>query len=63
LGTAQRNVSVALLITLTNFAGTTAVPFVLMAAILLPLILISIARWLGSRSESSESAEPVAMEA
>ncbi len=52
LGTAQRNVSAALLITLTNFAGTMAVPFVLVAAILLPLILISIARWLGKRGES-----------
>lgn len=52
LGTAQRNVSAAILITLTNFAGTNAVPFVLVAAILLPLILISIARWLGSRGET-----------
>ena len=51
LGTAQRNVSAAILITLTNFAGTMAVPFVLVAAILLPLILISIARWLGKRGE------------
>lgn len=54
LGTAQRNVSAAMLITLTNFSGTAAVPFVLVAAILLPLILISIARWMGSRIESSE---------
>jgi BASS family bile acid:Na+ symporter len=52
LGTAQRNVAAALLITLTNFAGTNAVPFVLVAAILLPLILISTARWLGNRGEA-----------
>ena len=53
LGTAQRNVSAAILITLTNFAGTMAVPYVLVAAILLPLILISIARWLGKRGEAA----------
>jgi hypothetical protein len=38
---------------LTNFAGTMAVPYVLVAAILLPLILISIARWLGKRGEAT----------
>ena len=32
LGTAQRNVSAAILITLQNFSGTTAVPYVLVAA-------------------------------
>ena len=57
LGTAQRNVSAAILITLTNFSGTMAVPFVLVAAILLPLILISVARWLGKRSEAAAPAE------
>ena len=41
LGTAQRNVSAAILITLQNFSGTIAVPYVLVAAILLPLILLS----------------------
>ena len=55
LGTAQRNVSAAILITLTNFAGTMAVPYVLVAAILLPLMLISIARWLGKRSEAGRA--------
>ncbi len=53
LGTAQRNVSAAILITLQNFAGTNAVPYVLVAAILLPLILLSLARWLGTRSEAA----------
>ncbi len=57
LGTAQRNVSAAILITLQNFAGTSAVPYVLVAAILLPLILISTARWLGRRSEAGAPAE------
>ncbi len=61
LGTAQRNVSAAILITLQNFAGTSAVPYVLVAAILLPLILISIARWLGSRSEPESVASPAAV--
>ena len=51
LGTAQRNVSAAILITLMNFAGTMTVSYVLVAAILLPLILISIARWLGKRKQ------------
>ena len=53
LGTAQRNVSAAILITLQNFGGSMAVPYVLVAAILLPLILLSIARWLGKRSEAA----------
>ena len=57
LGTAQRNVSAAILITLTNFAGTMTVPYVLVAAILLPLILISVARWLGKRGEAGVPAE------
>ena len=56
LGTAQRNVSAAILITLQNFAGTMAVPYVLVAAILLPLILLSTARWLGRRSEAEAPA-------
>jgi BASS family bile acid:Na+ symporter len=51
LGTAQRNVSAAIVVTLANFAGTNAVPFVLVASILIPLILLPTARWLGRRSE------------
>ena len=51
LGTAQRNVSAAIVVTLANFAGTNAVPFVLVASILMPLILFPTARWLGRRSE------------
>ncbi len=57
LGTAQRNVSAAVLITLTNFAGTNTVPYVLVAAILIPLILLPLARWLGKRGEASVQAE------
>ena len=49
LGTAQRNVAAAILVTSLNFPGTMTLPFVLVASIVLPLILIPIARWLGSR--------------
>jgi predicted Na+-dependent transporter len=53
LGTAQRNVSAAIVVTLANFAGTNAVPFVLVASILIPLILLPTARWLGRRGETT----------
>jgi predicted Na+-dependent transporter len=52
LGTAQRNVSAAIVVTLANFGGTNAVPFVLVASILIPLILLPTARWLGRRSQA-----------
>jgi predicted Na+-dependent transporter len=58
LGTAQRNVSAAIVVTLANFAGTNAVPFVLAASILLPLILLSVARWMGGRSSQPASVAP-----
>ena len=57
LGTAQRNVSAAIVVTLANFAGTDAVPFVLAASILMPLILLSTARWLGRRGETAAPAK------
>ncbi len=60
LGTAQRNVSAAIVVTLANFIGTDAVPFVLVASILIPLILLPLARWLGSRR--SEPAMPAAVQ-
>ena len=53
LGTAQRNVSAAIVVVLANFAGTNTVPFVLVASILLPLILLTMAKRLGARSEAS----------
>jgi predicted Na+-dependent transporter len=49
LGTAQRNVSAALVVTLQNFAGTDTVPFVLVASILIPLILLPTAKMMGKR--------------
>jgi predicted Na+-dependent transporter len=51
LGTAQRNVAAAILVTSLNFSGTMTLPYVLVAAILLPVILIPAARMLGRRGE------------
>ena len=47
LGTAQRNVAAAVLVTSLNFPGTMTLPFVLVASIVLPLILIPTARGWG----------------
>ena len=58
LGTAQRNVSAALVVTLGNFADTNALPFVLVASIVLPLILIPTASMLGKRAASAPAAAP-----
>jgi ACR3 family arsenite transporter len=51
LGTAQRNVAAAILVTSLNFPGTTTLPYVLVASIVLPLILIPTARGLGRHSQ------------
>jgi predicted Na+-dependent transporter len=51
LGTAQRNVAAAILVTSLNFSGTMTLPYVLVAAIILPVILIPVARMLGGRGE------------
>lgn len=56
LGTAQRNVAAAILVTSLNFPGTMTLPFVLVASIILPLILIPTARFLGKRSEAAAAA-------
>ena len=53
LGTAQRNVSAAIVVTLQNFADTDALPFVLVASIVIPLLLLPTARWLGARGEAA----------
>ncbi len=53
LATAQRNMSAAILITLQNFAGTNAVPYVLVATTLIMLILLSIAPIIGARSNAA----------
>jgi predicted Na+-dependent transporter len=51
LGTAQRNVSAAILVSAQNFSGTMTLPFVLVAAILLLLILLPTARRMGAGRE------------
>ncbi len=60
LATAQRNVTAAILVTLTNFAGTMAVPYVLVAAALIMLVLLAIAPILGARSKAVDGPVPQA---
>ena len=48
LGTAQRNVSAALVVSAQNFSGTSTLPFDLVGAILLLLILLPTAKRLGA---------------
>ena len=61
LGTAQRNVAAAIVVSTQNFSGTDTITFVLVAAILLLLVLLPTARRLGAHSEEQgEPAEPVA---
>ena len=53
LGTAQRNVSAAIVVSAQNFAGTNTLTFVLVAALVLLLILMPTARQLGGRVQAS----------
>ena len=53
LGTAQRNVSAALVVATQNFAGTDTLPFILVAAVLLLLVLLPAAKWMGTRAGSA----------
>jgi len=53
LGTAQRNVAAAILVTSLNFSGTMTLSYVLVASIVLPLILLPVARGLGRRSQAA----------
>jgi predicted Na+-dependent transporter len=53
LGTAQRNVAAALLVTGQNFGGTQTLPFVLVGAILLLLILLPTAKRLGASVQTT----------
>jgi len=52
LGTAQRNISAAIVVVTQNFAGTDSLPFVLVTAILGLLILLPIAKRLGGKQEA-----------
>ena len=59
LGTAQRNVAAAILVSAQNFSGTMTLPFVLVAAVLLLLILLPTAKRLGARMPAAApQAEP-----
>lgn len=54
LGTAQRNVSAAILVAAQNFSGTNTLAFILVAAIVLLIILMPTARRLGAGSAAVE---------
>jgi BASS family bile acid:Na+ symporter len=60
LGTAQRNISAAIVVVTQNFPGRDELPFVLVAAILGLLILLPIAKRLGGKQVSPEAATAVA---
>ena len=51
LGTAQRDLAAAIAVSARNFPGTMTMPFIVVAAILLLLILLPTARYLDLRSE------------
>jgi hypothetical protein len=58
---AQCNVAAAIMVTTRNFSGTMTLPFVLVASIVLPLILLSVARRVATRAQAPEvtpSAQP-----
>ena len=55
LGTAQRNVSAAILVSGMNFAGTMTLPFVLIAALLFLIILLPTAKRLGMRASAASA--------
>lgn len=58
LGTAQRNVSAAIVVAAQNFPSGNTLAFVLVAAILLLLILLPTARRLGARAEDAAPLPP-----
>lgn len=58
LGTAQRNVSAAIVVATISFSGTLTVTYILVGAILLPVILVPIAKWWGERTEAASEVAP-----
>jgi BASS family bile acid:Na+ symporter len=52
LGTAQRNVSAALVVAAQNFSGTNTLVYVLVGAIVLLIVLLPVAKRLGARAPS-----------
>ena len=57
LGTAQRNVSAAILVSAQNFAGTATLPYVLVGGVLLLLILLPTAKQMGTRINAPTTGE------
>lgn len=55
LGTAQRNVAAAILVSVQNFSDTNTVSFVLVAAVLLLLILLPAARRMGAGRQAANA--------
>jgi predicted Na+-dependent transporter len=55
LGTAQRNVAAAILVSVQNFSDTNTVSFVLVGAVLLLLVLLPTAKRMGARSAAPGS--------
>lgn len=54
LGTTQRNGSASVVVAAHNFAGTNAFPFVLVMGVLLLVILMPVAKWMGGRGAAGE---------
>ena len=59
LSTANRNGAAALLVATQNFSGTDTLPFVLVGIVLLLLVLLPFASWLGKRSNSVGQGESI----
>lgn len=60
LGTAQRNVSAAIVVAAQNFPEGNTMTFILVASILLLLVLLPTAKRLGARSQAAAPVEPTA---
>ncbi len=60
LGTAQRNISAAIVVAAQNFPGSDTLIFVLVAAILLLLVLLPVAKRMGARAGTSGAADSAA---
>lgn len=60
LGTAQRNISAAIVVAAQNFPGSDTLIFVLVAAILLLLVLLPVAKRMGARAGAAGAADSAA---
>jgi predicted Na+-dependent transporter len=56
LGTAQRNISAAIVVAAQNFTEGDTLSFILVASILLLLVLLPVAKRMGARAQATESA-------